>query len=71
MQPRGQLWFQLEQVCRDFKDFSGLPQREALAVLVAVLSNMLDQQREELERLDAPAEGGPGEAAAGDVTGEV
>jgi len=24
MQPRGQLWFELEKMCRDFKDFSGL-----------------------------------------------
>ena len=51
MQPRGQLWFQLEQVCQDFKDFSGLTDKEALEVLVAVLANMLAQQQSELERL--------------------
>jgi hypothetical protein len=50
MQPRGQLWFQLEQVCQDFKDFSGLPEKESLEVLVAVLANMLAQQQSELER---------------------
>ncbi len=56
MQPRGQLWFQVEQVCQDFKDFSGLPEREALEVLVAVLANMLDRQRAELEQLGTPGE---------------
>lgn len=54
MQPRGQLWFQLEQVCQDFKDFSGLSEKEALEVLVAVLTNMLAQQQSELDRLRAP-----------------
>ncbi len=54
MQPRGQLWFQLEQVCQDFKDFSGLSEKEALEVLVAVLTNMLAQQQSELERLRSP-----------------
>jgi hypothetical protein len=53
MQPRGQLWFQLEQVCKDFKDFSGLPEREALEILVTVLTNMLAEQRADLERLKA------------------
>src|SRR4051812_45006127 len=38
MQPRGQLWFELQRVCQDFRDFSGLGEREALQVLVAVLS---------------------------------
>lgn len=51
MQPRGQLWFQLEQVCQDFKDFSGLPPKEALEVLVAVLTNMLAKQQTELDGL--------------------
>jgi len=41
MQPRGQLWFELEKMCRDFKDFSGLERRAALQTLVAVLANML------------------------------
>ncbi len=54
MQPRGQLWFQLEQVCQDFKDFSGLPPKEALEVLVAVLTNMLAKQQGELDGLAPP-----------------
>jgi hypothetical protein len=53
MQPRGQLWFQLEQMCKDFRDFSGLPEKEALEILVVVLGNMLAQQKEDLERLRA------------------
>ena len=53
MQPRGQLWFQLEQVCRDFKDFSGLSEKEALQILVTVLTNMLAEQQAELDRLAA------------------
>ena len=51
MQPRGQLWFQLEQVCKDFKDFSGLSEKEALEILVIVLTNMLAEQKADLERL--------------------
>jgi hypothetical protein len=54
MQPRGQLWFQLEQICQDFKDYSGLVEKEALEVLVAVLENMLAKQRAELERVTSP-----------------
>ncbi len=54
MQPRGQLWFQLEQVCQDFRDYSGLSEREALQTLVAVLSNLLAEQPVELERLTSP-----------------
>jgi hypothetical protein len=53
MQPRGQLWFQLEQICQDFKDYSGLSAKEALKILVAVLENMLAKQRAELERVNA------------------
>jgi hypothetical protein len=60
MQPRGQLWFQLEQVCDDFKDFSGLPEKEALETLVAVLGNMLAQQQAELDRLGSEPGTGPG-----------
>jgi hypothetical protein len=56
MQPRGQLWFQLEQVCRDFKDFSGLSEREALEILVIVLRNMLGEQQAALEQLKAQTE---------------
>jgi hypothetical protein len=59
MQPRGQLWFQLEQVCDDFKDFSGLPEREAVETLIAVLTNMLAQQQAELDRLASPDEPPP------------
>jgi hypothetical protein len=56
MQPRGQLWFQLEQVCDDFKEFSGLLEKEALETLVTVLGNMLVEQQAALDRL-APSEG--------------
>ena len=59
MQPRGQLWFQLEQVCDDFKDFSGLPEKEALETLIAVLTNMLARQQAELDRLASPDEPSP------------
>ena len=59
MQPRGQLWFQLEQVCDDFKDFSGLPEKEALETLIAVLTNMLARQQAELDRLTSPDEPSP------------
>lgn len=54
MQPRGQLWFALERVCQDFREFSGLPEREALQILVTVLTNMLADQQAELDRLTAP-----------------
>jgi hypothetical protein len=62
MQPRGQLWFELEKVCRDFRDFSGLEAREALKILVIVLTNMLAEQQEELDKLTAtgPSDGGAG-----------
>jgi len=60
MQPRGQLWFELERVCQDFRDYSGLEPKEALAVLVAVLRNMLAQQEEALAKLSA-GEGPPAE----------
>jgi hypothetical protein len=51
MQPRGQLWFELEKVCGDFKEFSGLSQEEALRILVIVLTNMLAEQKAELNKL--------------------
>ena len=54
MQPRGQLWFELQRVCQDFRDFSGLAPKEAAEVLVAVLGNLLSDQEQELERLTAP-----------------
>jgi len=53
MQPRGQLWFALEGICRDFRDFSGLSEKEALKVLIVVLSNMLAEQETALAKLDA------------------
>ena len=53
MQPRGQLWFQLEQVCQDFRDYSGLEDKEALKVLIAVLRNLLADQEGELEKLSS------------------
>lgn len=49
MQPRGQLWFELAKVCQDFRDYSGLPEKEALELLVVVLGNMLAEQKAELE----------------------
>jgi hypothetical protein len=53
MQPRGQLWFELEKVCRDFRAYSGLGEREALELLITVLGNMLAEQKAELEALKA------------------
>ena len=54
MQPRGQLWFELEKICRDFCAFSGLSEKEALQILVTVLTNMLAEQKAALERLQTP-----------------
>ena len=51
MEPRGQLWFELQRVVQDFREFSGLPPKEALGVLVAVLRNLLADQEEELAKL--------------------
>jgi hypothetical protein len=67
MQPRGQLWFQLEQMCRDFRDYSGLPEKEALQTLVAVLSNLLAEQQVELERLTSQRTGSVSEEAGRSV----
>jgi hypothetical protein len=53
MQPRGQLWFALEAICRDFRECSGLSEKEALELLIIVLTNMLAEQKAELERLNA------------------
>jgi hypothetical protein len=53
MQPRGQLWFALHRVCQDFRDFSGLGEKESLGTLVTVLRNLLAEQEEELARLAA------------------
>jgi hypothetical protein len=51
MEPRGQLWFAMEDICQNFRNYSGLAEEEALEILVAVLGNMLAQQKAELERL--------------------
>lgn len=53
MQPRGQLWFALEGICKDFRSFSGLGEKESLEVLIVVLGNMLAEQKADLERLVA------------------
>lgn len=55
MQPRGQLWFALEGICKDFRNYSGLGDKESLEVLIVVLTNMLAEQQEELEKLSTPA----------------
>jgi hypothetical protein len=57
MQPRGQLWFELERVCQDFRAYSGLSEKEALQTLVAVLSNLLAEQQVELDRVTSPQAG--------------
>lgn len=54
MQPRGQLWFALEDICRNFRDYSGLEKKEALEILIVVLANMLAEQRAYLQSLSAP-----------------
>jgi hypothetical protein len=53
MQPRGQLWFELQRVCQDFRDFSGLGEKEAVQVVVTVLNNLAAEQEVELKRLKA------------------
>jgi hypothetical protein len=57
MQPRGQLWFALQRICDDFRDFSGLPEREAVHTLVLVLRNLLADQETALARLNSGGEG--------------
>jgi len=52
MQPRGQLWFALEAICKDFRQYSGLPEKEALKTLVIVLTNMLAEQSADLEAME-------------------
>ncbi len=54
MQPRGQLWFEFQRVCQDFREFSGLTPKEALDVLIAVLRNLLADQEQELAQLTEP-----------------
>ncbi len=53
MQPRGQLWFALDGICQDFKNFSGLGEKESLEVLIVVLTNMLAEQKATLEQLQS------------------
>ena len=60
MQPRGQLWFALEGICKDFRSFSGLGEKESLEVLIVVLTNMLAEQKEELAKLSAVKPPEPG-----------
>jgi len=60
MQPRGQLWFALEGICKDFRSYSGLSDKESLNVLIVVLTNMLAIQQADLDGLSAySAENGP------------
>ena len=60
MQPRGQLWFALEGICKDFRNYSGLDAKESLEVLIVVLTNMLADQKTELENLSATKPAEPG-----------
>jgi hypothetical protein len=59
MRPRGQLWFELQRVCQDFRDYCGLEEEEALQTLVGVLRNLLAEQEAELDRLTSGADTGP------------
>ena len=59
MQPRGQLWFELQRVCQDFRAFSGLSEKEAGQVVVVVLRNLLAEQQEQLAKLTPPASDAP------------
>ncbi len=60
MQPRDQLWFALEGICKDFRSYSGLGEKESLEVLIVVLTNMLAEQKTTLEKLSAPKPPEPG-----------
>jgi hypothetical protein len=60
MQPRGQLWFELEKMCRDFREYSGLAEKEALDILIVVLTNMLAEQKAAREKLALALALGPG-----------
>jgi hypothetical protein len=59
MQPRGQLWFELQRVCQDFRAFSGLSEKEALQVVVIVLRNLLAEQEVELAKVNPPGPDAP------------
>jgi hypothetical protein len=54
MQPRGQLWFELQRVIEDFREFSGLEPKAASDLVVIVLRNLLAEQEEELAKSAAP-----------------
>ncbi|MBX9681349.1 MAG: hypothetical protein K2X38_21550 [Gemmataceae bacterium] len=54
MQPRGQLWFALEALCKDFRTCCGLEEKAALETLVIVLTNMLAEQKADLDKMTAP-----------------
>ena len=60
MEPRGQLWFALKDLCKDFRSYSGLGERESLEVMIVVLTNMLAEQKTELEKLTGPKPPAPG-----------
>ena len=53
MQPRGQLWFALEGICNDFRSYSSLGEKESLEVLIVVFTNMLAEQKADLEKWSA------------------
>jgi hypothetical protein len=55
VQPRGQLWFELARICKDFRAYSGLEEQEALRTLVAVLTNLLEEQKDELAKTVPPS----------------
>ena len=63
MEPRGQLWFALQRVCQDFRDFSGLGAQEAGETLVVVLRNLLAEQEEDLAQRTKPPAGGAADIA--------
>jgi len=65
MEPRGQLWFELQRVVQDFREFSGLAPQEALGVLVAVLRNLLADQEAELAKLSTAGTSRSGGEAPG------
>lgn len=50
MEPRGQLWYELERVCKDFREFSGLEPQTALDVVISVLKNMLAEREAEADQ---------------------
>ena len=61
MQPRGQLWFELQRICHDFREFSGLETAEALRIMMVVLRNLLADTEAEYEALsgEPPTDAAP------------